>query len=350
MPKQDPDWRFALGARPVVRGLVVRLTAEAGIQGHGFASEIPHLGHRYEDVEAALLRMVRALPGADARERGPFLEAFTGAPNPARAAIEMALYDLAARAGGLPLHVLLGGAYRRSYPVLRILALKEPEQVAASARRLLEAGYRHLKIKLDNHDPGLDAARVAAVRAAVGADVHLTLDANQSYSPDEAVAFYEQVRQYRIDIFEQPVPADDLDGLRHVTRSIDCLTEADETAATLHDVFRIAELGAASSVSLKVPKLGGLDSVRTAAAICSAAGIRVRMGAHVGGRLLSAAALHVAAATQAIGEPCELGEFERLLNDTFTGLEVEAGSITVADGPGLGVSPAQPAAIPSAST
>lgn len=343
MLKEDPTWRFALGARPAVRGLVVRLRAGGGVEGYGFASEIPHLGHHYEDLERALHRMARELAGADARERDPILETFAGAPNPARAAIEMALYDLAARASEVPLHVLLGGAHRRCFPVLRILALKEPEQVAAGARRLLGAGYRHLKIKLDNEDPELDAARVAAVRAAAGPDVHLTLDANQSYSAEGAIALYERVRRHRIDIFEQPVPAGDLEGLLQVTRSIDCLTEADEAAATLPDVFRIADLHAASGVSLKVLKLGGLDNVRAAAAICAAAGIRVRMGAHVGSRLLSAAALQVAAATPAIGEPCELGEFERLLDDPFTGLEIEAGSISLPDGQGLGLSAARAA-------
>jgi len=76
--------------------------------------------------------------------------------------------------------------------LLRILALKDPDQVAANALRLVGEGYQYLKIKLDNAKNGLDVTRVAAVREAVGPGIHLTLDANQSYSPRpplEAVSF-----------------------------------------------------------------------------------------------------------------------------------------------------------------
>ena len=341
MPKQDPSWRFALGARPVVRALVVRVATDLGLEGHGFAAEIPHLGYGYEDLRAALLKMASTIEGSDARERGPIMRHLAGqleSPNPALAAIEMALYDLAARAAGIPLHVLLGGAHRDSFRVLRILALKEPDQVAANAVQLVEAGYCYLKIKLDNQDPELDSARVAAVRRAVGPAVHLTIDANQSYSAEGAVDLYQRVRQQRIEIFEQPVPATDLEGLRQVTESVDCLVEADESAGTVADVLRIAELRAASSVSLKILKLGGLDNVRTAASICATAGIRVRMGAHVGSRLLAAAGLHLAAANDTITDPCELGEFARLRDDPFVGLEVVGGNLHLPQAPGLGVS------------
>jgi L-alanine-DL-glutamate epimerase-like enolase superfamily enzyme len=342
MPKEDPFWRFALGARPNLKALVLRLSTDSGLAGYGFAAEIPHLGYDFQDVREALLRMANMLEGSDARERGPLMERLAGLPesrNPALAAVEMALYDLTARAAEVPLHTLLGGAHRGSFPVLRILALKEPEKVAANAVGLVEAGYRYLKIKLDNEDPELDAARVAAVRQAVGPAVHLTLDANQSYTAAGAIDLYQRVRPLRIEIFEQPVPAADLEGLQQVTETVDCLVEADESAGTVQDVFRIAQMRAASSVSLKVLKLGGLDNVRTAAGICQAAGIRTRMGAHVGSRLLAAAALHLAAATPAIAEPCELGEFARLRDDPFEGLEVEAGNLYVPQAPGLGVSP-----------
>jgi L-alanine-DL-glutamate epimerase-like enolase superfamily enzyme len=348
MPKDDPSWRFALGARPNLRGLVVRLATASGLEGYGFAAEIPHLGYDLQDVKKALLRFASLLEGGDARERGPLMRRLAELPesrNPALAAVETALYDLSAQAAEVPLHVLLGGAHRASFPVLRILALKEPGKVAANARVLVEAGYRYLKIKLDNEDPDLDAARVAAVRQAVGPAVHLTIDANQSYTAAGAIDLYQLVRPYRIEIFEQPVPAADLAGLRHVTEEVDCLVEADESAGTIEDVFRIAESHAASSVSLKLLKLGGLDNVRTAAGICHAAGIRTRMGAHVGSRLLAAAALHLAAATPAIAEPCELGEFARLRDDPFEGLEVEAGDLHVPQAPGLGVSPVRSAAL-----
>ncbi len=343
MPKEDPHWRFALGARPAALGVVVRLESQGGVSGYGFASEIPHLGHPIDTLRTTIRQMAAKLVGADGRDRGPLLRGLAADAQgcrPALAAVEMALYDLAARAMEVPVYVLLGGAFRRSFPVLRILALKDPDQVAVNALRLVREGYRYLKIKLDNQEEGLDAARVAAVREAVGPKIHLTLDANQSYSPTAAVELFDRVARYGIDLFEQPVAAGDFDGLRHVTSSVECLVEADESAASAEDVFRLVQERAISSVSLKLLKLGGLDALRVAASICHAAGIQCRMGAHVGSRLLSAAALHVAAATANIDYACELGEFERLLDDPFEGLAVRDGYLTVPDGPGLGVRPA----------
>ena len=100
--------------------------------------------------------------------------------NSAKAAVDMALHDLLARRLNVPLHVLLGGAVRASVVQARILAIKPPLEMAANAARLAEQGYRQLKLKLSG-DSALDVARVAEVRAAVGAGVTLTLDPNQSY-------------------------------------------------------------------------------------------------------------------------------------------------------------------------
>jgi L-alanine-DL-glutamate epimerase-like enolase superfamily enzyme len=330
MPKEDPKWRFALGARPESAAIVIRLQGEDGETGFGFAPEIPHLGYPLGVVEAALQPMARAVVGSDPcdwRAVAARADRDGASCPPARAALETALLDLAARGLGVPAHRLLGGAFRRATPVLRILALKEPAEVAANASRLVREGYRYLKIKLDNEDPDLDAARVAAVRDAVGADIHLTLDANQSYSPKGAVALYRRVEDCRIDLFEQPVPARDWAGLKHVTDSVGCPVEADESAASV-------------DISLKLPKLGGVDALLRSAALCQAGGVWCRLGAHVGSRLLAAAALHVAAATPNIDYACELGEFARLRDDPFAGLEVRDGLVELPEGAGLGVGPA----------
>src|SRR5262249_26043992 len=152
----------------------------------------------------------------------------------------------------------LGGALRRDVPILRILALKSPQEVAGNARSLVAAGYRYLKIKLDNEDAELDAKRIAAVRDAVGDKVHLTVDANQSYSAEEAIALYHRVADFNIEYFEQPVPARDFDGLKHVTQSVGCLVEADESAQSLEDIWQLVRAQAVHSISLKMLKLGGL--------------------------------------------------------------------------------------------
>ena len=340
MPKTDPTWRFALGARPTTQGCVVCLTAANGEKGYGYAGEIPHLGFPFESVRTAAKTLAERSLEQDPRDWRALTELAPrelSACRPAIAGVEMALVDLASRLAGVPLYRLLGGALRRDVPILRILALKSPQEVAANARSLVAAGYRYLKIKLDNLDAALDAKRIAAVRDAVGDKVHLTVDANQSYSAEGAIALYRQVADLNIEYFEQPVPERDFDGLKHVSQSVGCLVEADESARSLENIWQLVRGQAVHSISLKMLKLGGLTTMAEAAALCKAGGIRCRVGASVGSRLLAAAGLHFAAATPNIDYACELGEFDRLKGDPFAGLDVVDGCLTVPDGAGLGV-------------
>jgi L-Ala-D/L-Glu epimerase len=340
MPKTDPTWRFALGARPATRACIVCLTVEDGHKGYGFAGEVPHLGFPLEAVRLSAKAIAESLLGKDPRDWRALMQLPPGelsACRPAMAGVEMALCDLASQLAGVPLYRLLGGACRHDIPILRILALKSPEDVARNARSLVSGGYRYLKVKLDKQDAALDARRIAAVREAVGDKVHLTVDANQSYSAEEAIALYRQVEDLNIEYFEQPVPERDFDGLKRVAQSVGCLVEADESARSLEDVWRLVRMEAVDSISLKVLKLGGLQPMAEAAALCKAAGIRCRVGASVGSRLLAAAGLHFAAATPNIDYACELGEFDRLTKDPFTGLEIVDGSLTVPERVGLGV-------------
>jgi muconate cycloisomerase len=93
------------------------------------------------------------------------------------------------------------------------------------------------------------------------------------------------------------------------------------------------------AVSLKIPKLGGLRNTIAAAQMCAAGGIRYRMGAAVGSQLLSGFAIHLACALPGCDYACELGEYARLLDDDFVGLEIADGRLTLPDGAGVGVRP-----------
>jgi L-Ala-D/L-Glu epimerase / N-acetyl-D-glutamate racemase len=343
MPKEDPTWRFALGANPESQGFIVRVRADADHEGLGYTTAVPHLGAPASAVESDLGALALRFTGAeladdptaalaDALER---LDRLPGL-NQAKAGIDIALHDLAARIRGVPLHRVLGEQIRSEVPLLRILALKSPPEVAANAERLVREGYRYLKIKLDG-DPDTDVARVHAVRERVGPFVHLTVDANQSYAPAAAVRAGELMERDGIELFEQPVAAADLDGLAMVARELAVPVEADESAQSLEDVERILERRAADSVSLKLPKLGGLAKAKAAAELCAVAGARCRVGATVGSRLIAAAGLHFAAIAPNISYACELAEFARLRGDPAEGLEPEAGILRVPAGVGLGV-------------
>jgi L-alanine-DL-glutamate epimerase-like enolase superfamily enzyme len=231
---------------------------------------------------------------------------------------------------------LFGGKLRDSVPILRILAIKTPEEMAAQAQKLVDDGYRYLKIKVHG-EVKEDIARVRAIRRQVGDGAHLTIDANQSYSVKDAIAALTRMAEFDIDLAEQPVAAGDLAGLKLVTESVPVTVEADESAASLADVMHLVSNRIVDAVSLKIPKLGGLRNTLAAARICEAGSIRYRMGAAVGSRLLSAHAMHMAACLPKMEYACELGEFARLLDDPFEGIEIENGRLSLPEGPGSGV-------------
>lgn len=341
MPKTDPKWRFALGARPENVGCLIQAVAEDGTVGYGYAGEIPHLGYSAAVVEEVVRHLAEQAVGAEVDDWRVVVGSFGrewSSCAPAVAGIEVALLDLASKVHHLPLYRYLGGAFRDQVPILRILPLKSPQETAEGARRLVEAGFSYLKIKLENRDMALDIARIRAVREAVGPAVHLTLDANQSYRPKEAVRLWEAIEDLGIELFEQPVPARDFEGLKFVTERVGCLVEADESAESLEDIWRLSEVRAVDCVSLKVLKLGGPSNLSKASAICEQAGIGYRIGATVGTQLLNAAAMHLAATFPSLSYACELGEYLRLTNDPFEGLDLREGVLFLPQGEGLGVS------------
>jgi len=212
--------------------------------------------------------------------------------------------------------------------------------MAGNAQKLVEQGVRYLKIKVHG-DVDEDVARVRAIRQKVGAAIHLTVDANQAYGVKDAVTAIQKMAEYNIDLVEQPVDAQDYEGLALVTRLVPVTVEADEGAGSLEEIFQIVSRRQADAVSLKIPKLGGLRNTLAAARLCEAGGIRYRFGAAVGSRLLTAHALQLASTLGAVDYACEFGEFDRLKDDRFEGIAVVKGEISLPQGPGTGVRPVE---------
>lgn len=341
LPKIDKEWAFALAANPQSEGLIVTIVAEDGSVGYGYGSSMPHYGAPLGSVQANLENFRKRLIGKDSRQIAAIMSDLDRAVvgnNQAKAAIDCALHDLMARRLGIPICDLFGGAARTEFPSLRILPIKQPAAMAANARRLYDQGVRHFKIKVHGN-VGEDIACVAAVREEVGPEAHLTIDANQSYTPKEAIRAITSMVEFGIDLAEQPVAFNDLRGLKLVTESVPVVVEADEAAYSLDQVMIIIRDRAADAVSLKIAKLGGLRNTLAAARICEAGGVRYRMGAHSGPRLLAAHGVNLAAALPGIWYASELTEFEGLEEDPWEGLEVVDGALQLPAGPGCGVTP-----------
>lgn len=342
----DPSWKFARAAVPRLEGRLLILRDDQGHEGLGYAHAIPSITTHGGGAHASLEWLRPHLLGRDPRDIGPLMDdidARLASSASVKAAVDMALHDLVARALGVPVHVLLGGAYRRSVALSRVLAIKPPREMAARAAELTAQGYRHLKIKLSG-DTALDVQRIAAVRDAAGADTALTLDPNQSYSAKQMMAAFARMERYDIALLEQPVPAADWEGLALLTRSLPVQVEADESAQTVQDVLRLVHGRMVDGINLKITKLGGVRRFLEAVRICEAGNVLCRVGAAFGPALLQAMALQAACAVRALPLACELAEHEHLLDDPFTSLPVVNGQLELPAGPGCGVALLRPAA------
>jgi len=338
--KDDMAWRFASGGGGESKGCTIRLTTDEGFVGLGYAGAAPHHGVPLGGLQEAMEtygRVVQGLDPFDTAQIMVLLDRTLHGNNAAQSGIEIALHDVQAKKLGIPLYGLLGGLVREEIPVIRVLGLKEPGQMAENALKLVAQGYSYIKIKLGgDKEAAKDLERVREIRKAVGDNLHLTVDANQSYSPKRAIGNLRRMEEWNVELCEQPVRADDWQGLAAVTRAVDMMVEAHESATSLEHIYGLVQGRVVDSINLKVGQVGGLQRAKIAAAICKLGNVSVRVGM-TGSRLLAAVSMHFVASTENISYACELGEFTRITNDPATGMEVENGILRVPKSVGIGI-------------
>lgn len=335
----DAGWKFARSAIPEVRGWTIKIADESGAVGIGYGHALAVVSGHTAGVKAALDFLAPQIEGRNTGDLKSIVADLDAALiyNPsAKAGLEMALYDLIARRHGASLGVLLGGRMRSSIPVSRLIPIKTPDAMAAKSLELTKEGYRTLKLKLSG-EVTLDRDRIAAVRAAVGPAVKLTLDPNQAYSAKGFLTAFASFAHHDITLVEQPVPAGDVGGLALITRELPVAVEADESAASLADVARLVADRAVDVINIKVPKLGGVQATLAAIQICEAGGVGCRIGTSFGPSILQAFSAHIASTITRLEHACELAEHVHLLDDPFTPLAIVDGTVTVPAGAGTGV-------------
>jgi L-alanine-DL-glutamate epimerase-like enolase superfamily enzyme len=232
---------------------------------------------------------------------------------------DLAQWDLDGRRTGRPVWQLLGAGDAPAVEVNATIAAHDPAAAAVAAR---EAGYRCVKVKVGLGD---DAERVAAVREALGPDVAIRLDANGSWSVDEAVEMLGELEPLGIELCEEP--ASGVEACARVAASSPVPVALDESALDALD-RRVCE-----AVCLKVARCGGITGLLDAAARARRAGYRIYLASMLDGPLGIAAALHAAAAVEP-DYACGLATLS--LFERADALPVRDGRIAVPSGPGLG--------------
>jgi len=323
--------------------VLVRIEADDGTVGWGEAASAPVMtGETLESIVTAIHYLTPHLRGREPAAIEGALAAMDGrmyGNHGAKAAIEIALHDLAGKAAGKPVHALLGGKKRSRLPLLAVVGGGDFDSDLRDAEKKKAAGFTAYKIKVGIDTAENDAARTRAICKVLGSGLLISADANQGFGTDEAIAYARAVKGCGLDFFEQPVMAEDLAGMAAVAAAAgDIAIGADEGIHSLADIRCHHERKAARGVSLKAIKLGGLRGVAEAARLCDSLGMSVNISCKTGeSSIACAAALHVASVIPNIAWALTLTHIALAEDVTAQPIRTERGHVASVDCPGLGV-------------
>jgi len=325
--------------------MLVRLRTDAGLEGHGEAVPLSLRGGAgLDDVARGIGKAARRFRRADLSDfSGPeplraavdaYIHVAAGRrlPAPAKAALEMALFDLAGKASGKPVHALLGAAQPAPVKCNATLVAGEPGEVAADAERWAARGFTTFKLKLGAGD---DVAQVRAVRRAVGEGARIRIDANGAWDADTAARILDELGPLGIELAEQPVEGER--AMAALTAAATVPIAADELVSSGKDARRAKERGACDLATVKLAKVGGIGEANGIASH-----LPIYLSSALDGPLGIAAAAHAAQALPFEGAAKGLahGLATQLLfseNIASTACELRGDELHVPPGPGLGV-------------
>lgn len=332
---------------PILEYVLVKIETDEGISGIGEApSDIGFFGQTMEEIKFAVNDYLGPqLVGKDPFDREYLLDLIDYRQNScAKAGIDIALHDLIGKALQVPVSKLIGGSFKKRIPFAIEIAGGSPDDMAKECVKYLKKGVRAFKPKIGNY-PENDVDRLRAIREALGPDVSIRADANQGYTPKEAIKLCRLAEKYDVglELLEQPVKCWDLQGMAFVRNSVDTLIEADESCFSIYDAMQIIRHEAADVLNVKIGKAGGLYNAKKIVALAEAAGLECVLGTAFGTGIEQAAKLHLAASTTKMVDAVEFTEISihgSLLAPPFDksmALPLEDGCLPVPEGPGLGV-------------
>lgn len=279
------------GTQTTAENVVVRIEDDDGTVGIGGAAPSEHYGETAATVEAVmpdLLDVVERVDDPHALDRIEREMRETVNRNPAaRCAVSIALHDLAAKRTGLPLYRYWGLDPEDTLETSFTVGIDTTDVMAEKTREAVEAGYGTLKVKVGTDR---DEEIVGAIREEAP-DATIRVDANQAWSPREAVRKIEALAEFDVEFVEQPIPAENPEGMRFVRERAALPIAADESCVTLEDIPRIADK--ADIANLKLMKCGGLREAMRMIHAARAEGLELMLGCMIESNASIAAACHL---------------------------------------------------------
>ncbi len=314
------------GGQSDYRTVMVRLVDGDGLEGWGEAAPARIYGESTQTVLAALKNYAEHLPAdplhlEDTERQWDKLMRLNPA---ARCALSAALHDLAGKRLGIPVYRLWGldpAKAPRSTFTIGIDTVEKLRQKVGEASE-----YPVLKIKLGT-DRDIEILRT--IRELT--DKELRVDANTGWNTRQAIGMLPVLEEFGVTVLEQPLPADDLDGLAQVTRASRIPVIADESCLVAADIPRL--VGKVDGINIKLAKCGSLREAIRMIAVARAHHMMVMVGCMIESSIAITAAAHFTPLVDIV----DLDGAALLANDPFTGATIAGGQVSLPTGPGLGL-------------
>lgn len=341
VPLRTP-FKTALRTVESVEDVIVEIYTDTGDIGFG---EAPPTGVITGDTTGSIIGAIedhikKSIMGMEVENIEAIMHELNGCivkNTSAKAAVDIALYDLYGKLYKAPLYKLLGG-FRNQITTDITISVNEPVEMVRDSIDAVKRGYTTLKIKVGK-DSEKDMERMKAIRQAVGYDINLRIDANQGWKPKEAVKVLREIEDagLQIEFVEQPVIAHDVDGLKFVTDNVSIPVLADESIFSPMDALNILQKRAADLVNIKLMKTGGIYNALQICSLAEIYGVECMIGCMLEAKVSVTAAAHLACAKSVITK-IDLDGPVLCKEDPINGGAIfNESKIILPDEPGLGI-------------
>jgi o-succinylbenzoate synthase len=342
VPLKTP-FKTALRTVEMVEDIIVSIHTDTGHVGYGEAAATAVItGDTHGSIIEAVGRIIAPrLIGEDIANLNRIVRLVQTAlerNSSAKAAVEIAVYDLWGQLHEAPLYRMLGGGE----PVITTditISVDHIDKMVADALSAVDRGFESLKIKVGK-DIGVDVERVKAIHAAVEGRALLRLDANQGWTAKQAVHAMHALEDagVHLELLEQPVRAQDIAGLKYVSDRIKTPVMADESVFGPLEVISLIEQRAADIINIKLMKTGGISNAIRIADIAALYGVECMIGCMIETSISVAAAVHVAIAKSDVITKVDLdGPSLCAFDPVDGGVTFNESEISVSEAPGLGI-------------
>lgn len=335
-------FKTALRTVDSIHDIIVKITADSGETGFGEAPPTAVItGDTLGSVRCAIEDFIApAIIGMDITDIDGIMNRMSKSiqkNTSAKAAVDMAIYDLFSKHCGLPLYKLLGGSKNEIETDLTI-SVNPVEKMVADSVNAVKHGFNILKIKVGKN-PQQDIISIKEIRNAVGENIKLRLDANQGWNAKEAVRIITALENsgIELDLLEQPVKAHDIAGMRYVTANVETPVLADESVFSAEDAVNIIQTHAADLINIKLMKTGGIYEALKICSIAEIYNVECMIGCMLESKIAVSAAAHLAAAKGIITR-ADLDGPSLCSVDPYNGGPIySANKIIMTDAPGISI-------------